>query len=97
MSRWAARPRTPFPLIVAFSVAVHKCQSLTKDRTVTKFDARDLPAGSGYIAASRVASPQGLLVLASVDRQRLYGPAPTEGACTCVFYVRCLGLTIRQG
>ncbi|KKP00882.1 hypothetical protein THAR02_07028 [Trichoderma harzianum] len=71
--------RTQFPLIVAFAITVHKCQSLTKDRIVTDLSTRDFQAGISYVAVSRVTSLQGLLLEAPFDRQSLYNHTPTEG------------------
>ncbi|WAO96950.1 ATP-dependent DNA helicase [Fusarium falciforme] len=70
--------RTQFPLIVAFAITVHKCQSLTKDQIVTDLATRDFQAGISYVAVSRVTSLQGLLLEAPFDRQSLYN-TPTEG------------------
>ncbi|KAJ3455720.1 hypothetical protein MRS44_017202 [Fusarium solani] len=70
--------RTQFPLIVAFAITVHKCQSLTKDQIVTDLAIRDFQAGISYVAVSRVTSLQGLLLEAPFDRQSLYN-TPTEG------------------
>ena len=78
--------RTQFPLIVAFAITVHKCQSLTKDRIVTDLSTRDFQAGISYVAVSRVTSLQGLLLEAPFDRQSLYNPTPTEGSHVCVFF-----------
>ncbi|KAM4067071.1 PIF1-like helicase [Hirsutella rhossiliensis] len=71
--------RTQFPLIVAFAITVHKCQSLTKDKIVTDLATRDFQAGISYVAVSRVTSLQGLLLEAPFDRQSLYNHTPTEG------------------
>ncbi|XP_044720092.1 PIF1-like helicase domain-containing protein [Hirsutella rhossiliensis] len=71
--------RTQFPLIVAFAITVHKCQSLTKDQIVTDLATRDFQAGISYVAVSRVTSLQGLLLEAPFDRQSLYNHTPTEG------------------
>ncbi|KAI8710625.1 ATP-dependent DNA helicase [Fusarium sp. LHS14.1] len=71
--------RTQFPLIVAFAITVHKCQSLTKDQIVTDLATRDFQAGISYVAVSRVTSLQGLLLEAPFDRQNLYNHTPTEG------------------
>ncbi|KAJ3455383.1 hypothetical protein MRS44_013983 [Fusarium solani] len=71
--------RTQFPLIVAFAITVHKCQSLTKDQIVTDLATRDFQAGISYVAVSRVTSLQGLLLEAPFDRQNLYNYTPTEG------------------
>ncbi|XP_044717890.1 PIF1-like helicase domain-containing protein [Hirsutella rhossiliensis] len=71
--------RTQFPLMVAFAITVHKCQSLTKDQIVTDLATRDFQAGISYVAVSRVTSLQGLLLEAPFDRQSLYNHTPTEG------------------
>ncbi|XP_044714470.1 PIF1-like helicase domain-containing protein [Hirsutella rhossiliensis] len=71
--------RTQFPLIVAFAITVHKCQSLTKDKIVTDLATRDFQAGISYVAVSRVTSLKGLLLEAPFDRQSLYNHTPTEG------------------
>jgi hypothetical protein len=78
--------RTQFPLIVAFAITVHKCQSLTKDQIVADLATRDFQAGISYVAVSRVTSLQGLLLEAPFDRQNLYNHTPTEGVYACVFY-----------
>ncbi|EFZ04210.2 ATP-dependent DNA helicase PIF1 [Metarhizium robertsii ARSEF 23] len=70
---------TQFPLIVAFAITVHKCQSLTKDQIVTDLSTRDFQAGISYVAVSRVTSLQGLLLEAPFDRQSLCNHTPTEG------------------
>jgi hypothetical protein len=89
--------RTQFPLIVAFAITVHKCQSLTKDRIVTDLSTRDFQAGISYVAVSRVTSLQGLLLEAPFDRQSLYHHTPTEGSYVVSFHVMLLRLTIWQG
>ncbi|XP_044714781.1 ATP-dependent DNA helicase PIF1 [Hirsutella rhossiliensis] len=71
--------RTQFPLMVAFAITVHKCQSLTKEQIVTDLATRDFQAGISYVAVSRVTSLQGLLLEAPFDRQSLYNHTPTEG------------------
>ncbi|CAM1507676.1 Fc.00g073170.m01.CDS01 [Cosmosporella sp. VM-42] len=71
--------RTQFPLIVAFAITIHKCQSLTKDQIVTDLATRDFQAGISYVAVSRVTSLKGLLLEAPFDRQNLYNHTPTEG------------------
>ncbi|KAJ0127418.1 Uncharacterized protein HZ326_29480 [Fusarium oxysporum f. sp. albedinis] len=63
--------RTQFPLIVAFAIAVHKCQSVTKDQIVTDLATRDFQAGISYVAVSRVTSLQGLLLEAPFDRMNM--------------------------
>ncbi|KAM4055604.1 PIF1-like helicase [Hirsutella rhossiliensis] len=75
--------RTQFPLMVAFAITVHKCQSLTKDQIVTDLATRDFQAGISYVAVSRVTSLQGLLLEAPFDRQSLYNHTPTEGLHVC--------------
>lgn len=89
--------RTQFPLIVAFAITVHKCQSLTKDQIVTDLATRDFQAGISYFTVSRVTSLQGLLLEAPFDRQSLYNHTPTEGSCACVSCVLRLRLIRRQG
>ncbi|KJZ68508.1 hypothetical protein HIM_12100 [Hirsutella minnesotensis 3608] len=81
--------RTQFPLIVAFAITVHKCQSLTKDKIVTDLATRDFQAGISYVAVSRVTSLQGLLLEAPFDRQSLYNHTPTEGY-TPAFPMYCI-------
>ncbi|KAM4062490.1 PIF1-like helicase [Hirsutella rhossiliensis] len=75
--------RTQFPLMVAFAITVHKCQSLTKDQIVTDLATRDFQAGISYVAVSRVTSLQGLLLEVPFDRQSLYNHTPTEGLHAC--------------
>lgn len=77
--------RTQFPLIVAFAITVHKCQSLTKDEIVTDLATRDFQAGISYVAVSRVTSLQGLLLEAPFDRQSLYNHTPTEGSSQLMY------------
>ena len=52
--------RTQFPLIVSYTITVHKLQSITEDLIVTDLSRRDFQNGLSYAAVSRVKSLQGL-------------------------------------
>ena len=56
--------RKQFPLILAYAVTIHKCQSLSLDSAIIDLSDQVFAAGMAYVALSRVRSLSGLHLLA---------------------------------
>jgi len=52
--------RKQFPLILAYTVTIHKCQGLSLDCAIVDLSNKVICAGMAYVALSRVRSLDGL-------------------------------------
>ena len=64
--------RTQFPLILAYSVTIHKCQGLSLDCAIKDFSRKKFADGMAYVALSRVKSLEGFH-LTSFDSHSIWG------------------------
>lgn len=68
--------REQFPLIVSYTITVHKSQGVTLDRVVCDISISEFASGLSYVAVSRVSTLKGLLFDAPFDRSRVFNEVP---------------------
>ena len=75
--------RKQFPLILAYSVTIHKCQGLSLDCAIVDLSCEVFSDGMAYVALSRVRSLDGLFIT-TFDPQSIRVSMSSLGEVNCL-------------